>query len=339
MIIDCHGHSSAPQKLWAYRATLLATRGVDGPLRLDISDAEIAEALAIPEVGPIGHLPSLDAHGLDLQLISPRPNHLMHSEQPERIIHWFVEEAHNLIARQVALFPGRFRGVAALPQCAGAPIAGVLPELERCIRRLGFVGCLLNPDPFENGGGVSPPLGDRYWYPLYEKLCDLDIPAHVHASTSRSPRAGYSVHMINEESIAVLNLLNSDVFADFPTLKIIIPHGGGAIPYQLGRFDAMSLRQGGMRFRDRMRHLHYDTVLYNRASIELLVRTVGADRCVFGEECPGIGAVVDPETGRQMDELRPHVEALEFLSADERQMILEGNARRLFRLDAPVASA
>ena len=62
-----------------------------------------------------------------------------------------------------------------------------------------------------------------------------------HASTSKSPRAGYSVHMINEESIAVLNLVNSDVFRDFPGLKLIIPHGGGSIPYQLGRFDAMSL--------------------------------------------------------------------------------------------------
>ena len=95
----------------------------------------------------------------------------------------------------------------------------------------------------------------------------------------------------------------------------------------------MSLRQGGTRFRDRLRHLYFDTVLYNAPSIELLIKTVGADRCVFGEECPGIGAVVDPDTGRQMDELRPHVEAMAFLSDADRHMILEGTARRLFRLD------
>ncbi len=336
MVIDCHGHTSAPQRLWAYRALLLANRGVDGPSSLDITDDEIRHAMAIPETGPVGHLPSLDAHGLHLQLLSPRPNHLMHSERPEKIIHWFIEEVHNLIARQVALFPGRFRGVAALPQCAGQPIERALPELERCINRLGFVGCLLNPDPYENGGnGEAPPLGDRYWYPLYEKLCELDIPAHVHASTSKSPRAGYSIHMINEESIAIINLLDSDVFQDFPTLKLIIPHGGGAIPYQLGRFDAMSLRSGGTRFRDRLRHLYFDTVLYNRPSIELLIKTVGPDRCLFGEECPGIGAVIDPETGRQMDELRHHVEDIDFLSTADRHMILEGNARRIFRLDQP----
>jgi predicted TIM-barrel fold metal-dependent hydrolase len=333
MLIDCHGHTSAPQRLWAYRALLLASRGVDGPSQLNFTDDEIRAALMTPESGPLGHLPSLDAHGIDLQLLSPRPNHLMHSERPEKIIHWFVEAGHDLIHRQVQLFPGRFRGVAALPQCAGAPIENALPELERCVRRLGFVGCLLNPDPYENGDrGEAPPLGDRYWYPLYEKLCELDVPAHIHATTSRSPRVGYSLHMINEESIAILGLLNSDVLSDFPALKLIVSHGGGAIPYQLGRFEADSLRRGGARFRDRLRGLYYDTVIYNRASIELLIKTVGADRCLFGEECPGIGAVIDPETGRQVDELRPVVESLDFLSAADRRMILEGNARRVFGL-------
>jgi predicted TIM-barrel fold metal-dependent hydrolase len=334
MLIDCHGHTSAPQRLWAYRALLLASRGVDGPSPPDFTDDEIRAALMTPESGPLGHVPSLDAHRIDLQLLSPRPNHLMHSERPEKIIHWFIGAEHDLIHRQVQLFPGRFRGVAALPQCAGAPIENALPELERCVRRLGFVGCLLNPDPYENGDrGEAPPLGDRYWYPLYEKLCELDVPAHIHSTTSRSPRIGYSLHMINEESIAILGLLNSDVLRDFPALKLIVSHGGGAIPYQLGRFDADSLRHGGARFRDRLRSLYFDTVIYNRASIELLIKTVGADRCLFGEECPGIGAVIDPETGRQVDDLRPVVESLDFLSAAERHMILEGNARRVFGLD------
>jgi predicted TIM-barrel fold metal-dependent hydrolase len=333
MIIDCHGHTSAPQRLWAWRALLLASRGTDGPGAPEFTDDEIRLALMTPESGPLGHLPSLDAHGIHLQLLSPRPNHLMASERPEKIIHWFVAAAHDLIARQVALFPGRFRGVAALPQCAGAPIENALPELERCVRKLGFVGCLLNPDPYENGGsGEAPPLGDRTWYPLYEKLCELDVPAHIHATTSRSPRVGYSLHMINEESIAILGLLGSDVLADFPALRLIVSHGGGAIPYQLGRFEADSLRRGGKRFRDRLRSLYFDTVIYDRASIELLVRTVGADRCLFGEECPGIGAVIDPETGGQVDELVPVIESLDFLSTAERAMIFEGNARRVFGL-------
>ena len=333
MIIDCHGHMSAPQQLWAYRALLLAHRGWHGPSKVAITDDEIRAALAVPEIGPQGHLPSLDAHGTDVQLISPRPWHLMHSEQPEKLIHWFAEECHNVIARQCALFPDRFRGVASVPQCAGQPIEHGLKELERCVTQLGFVGCLMNPDPYENTGPHAPPLGDRYWYPLYEKLCELDIPAHVHATTSRSAKWGYSVHMINEESIAVIGLLNSDVFKDFPALKIVIPHGGGAIPYQLGRFDAATLRDGGTRLRDKLRYLYYDTVLYTKEALEFLIRTVGADRCIFGAECPGVAAVVDPETGREMDDLKPHIESFDWLSAADKQLIFEGNARRVFGLD------
>src|SRR4029077_117637 len=132
----------------------------------------------------------------------------------------------------------------------------VLPELERCVKQLGFKGCLLNPDPYECSGAEAPPLGDRYWYPLYEKLCELDVPAHIHATGSHSERTPYTVHFINEETIAVYNLLNSSVLKDFPALKIVVSHGGGAIPYQLGRFDAGSVRRGE-RFRDAMRKLYY----------------------------------------------------------------------------------
>jgi hypothetical protein len=116
------------------------------------------------------------------------------------------------------LFPGKWIGVAALPQTAGDPVQNAIPELERCVKQLGSVGCLLNPDPYENSGTEAPPLGDRYWYPLYEKLCELDVPAHVHGTGSRSERSPYPVHFINEESIAVFGLVNSNVFNDFPNL-------------------------------------------------------------------------------------------------------------------------
>ena len=177
---------------------------------------------------------------------------------------------------------------------AGDPIQNAIPELERCVKQLGFVGCLLNPDPYENSGTEAPPLGDRYWYPLYEKLCELDVPAHIHGTGSRSERSPYSVHFINEESIAVFGLVNSNVLNDFPKLKIVVSHGGGAIPYQLGRFEAPSLRRGtGGRFSDGMRKLYYDTVLYTEDALRLLIKTVGVDRCLFGTECPGIGSSVD----------------------------------------------
>ena len=336
MIIDCHGHISAPAELWAYKASLLSHRGSHGRGAVKVSDDEIRAAVNKVEIGPKGHLDALKDHGTDVQLISPRPFQLMQSEKPAKLVQWFTEECNNLIHRQMQLFPGLFIGVCALPQTAGDPIQGVLPELERCIKELGFVGCLLNPDPYENSGTEAPPLGDRYWYPLYEKLCELDVPAHIHGTGSRSARTPYSLHFINEETIAVYNLVNSNVLKDFPNLKIVVSHGGGAIPYQLGRFESPSIRRGGgERFSTGLRKLYFDTVLYTEDALRLLIKTVGAERCLFGSECPGVGSTINPDTGRTMDNVRPLIENIEWLTAEQKKMIFGGTATKLFKLDKP----
>lgn len=333
MIIDCHGHVSAPTALWAYKATLISHRGSHGRGKLNFTDDQIREAANTKQMGSHGHLDLLDHVGTDMQLLSPRPFQMMHSEKPGKLVHWFVEECNNVIYRQTQLFPDRFVGIAGLPQVAGAPIEEALPELERCVSELGFAGCLLNPDPYENGPvGEAPGLGDRYWYPLYEKLCELDVPAHIHATGSRSERVSYTLHFINEESIAVMNLLQSSVFEDFPDLKIVVSHGGGAIPYQLGRFDAATLMRGGERFADRIKKLYFDTVLYTPDALRLLVNTVGVDQCLFGTECPGTGSATNPATGRAMDDIKPDIEGFDFLSKDDIAKIMGGNAARIFNL-------
>jgi OH-DDVA meta-cleavage compound hydrolase len=332
MIIDCHGHVSPPTELWAYKAHILSHRGEHGRRIGEITDEEILHFANKKEMAPCGHLDMLDRVGTNLQLLSPRPFQMMHSAKPGRLVHWFTEETNNLIARSVKLMPDRFLGIAGLPQVAGDPIQNALPELTRCITQLGFKGCLLNPDPFENSGTEAPPLGDRYWYPLYEKLCELDVPAHIHATGSHSERTPYTLHFINEESIAVFGLVNSAVLKDFPSLKIIVSHGGGAMPYQVGRFQSGGLRKG-IDFLEGMRKLYYDTVLYSEEALRLLIKTVGADRCLFGAECPGVGSAVNPKTGRTMDDIKPLIEGFEWLSAAEKRAIFEDNARRVFRLE------
>lgn len=333
MIIDCHAHVSAPTELWAYKAGLLSHRGAHGRGKVNVTDDEIRAAANKKEIGPHGHLDMLKHVGTDMQLLSPRPFQLMQSEKPGKLVHWFTEECNNIIYRQTKLFPDKFVGVCGLPQVAGDPVQNAIPELERCVNELEFAGCLLNPDPYENSGTEAPPLGDQYWYPLYEKLCELDVPAHIHGTGSRSERSPYTLHFVNEETIAVYGLVNSDVFKDFPDLKIVISHGGGAIPYQLGRFESGSLRRpAGQRFSDGMRKLYYDTVLYTKDALELLIKTVGADRCLFGSECPGVGSAVNPETGRTMDDIKPHIDEISWLKAAERKAIYEDNARKVFKL-------
>lgn len=331
MIIDCHGHVSAPAELWVYKSLLLSHRGEHGRRFPELTDEQILSHTNRKEMAPCGHLDMLDRVGTDYQLLSPRPFQMMHSEKPAKLVHWFTEETNNIIARQTQLMPDRFAPIAGLPQVAGDPVDVVLPELERCVR-MGFKGCLLNPDPFENSRVEPAPMGDRYWYPLYEKLCELDVPAHIHSAGSRSGRAPYTLNFLLEETMAVYGLLESEVFRDFPELKIVVSHGGGAIPFHIGRFRSSAARRG-FEFLDQMRKLFFDTVLYSEEALRLLIKTVGADRCLFGAECPGVGSAVNPDTGNTFDDIAPFIRGFEWLSQTEKTMIFEGNARKLFKLD------
>ena len=341
MIIDSHNHVVTPKDLEAYKGGLISSRGAHGKGSTGIT----VEAMAAAKwQGTRTHLEILDEVGTDIALISARPFTLMHSEKPERIVHWFAEATNDAIAMQVKAHPDRFRGVASLPQCYGVSPANSIEELERCVNELGFVGALLNPDPGE-GEGITPPLGDEHWYPLYEKLSDLDVPALVHSATCRNPRLTYSVHFINEETISVVSLANSRVFEDFPKLKLIISHGGGAVPYQIARWRAgrfNQMRRGGRnveRFDDSIRKMYYDTCVYSKDSLELLFKVVGTDRCLFGTENPGTGTAIDPDTGKYLDDLRPVIESIEWLTGEDKERLFEKNAAAVFtRLNVPTVA-
>jgi predicted TIM-barrel fold metal-dependent hydrolase len=336
MVIDAHAHLNAPEVFYAYKARLQSAGGHHKG-SANISD----EAL---KVSADRNVALMDEVGTDVQLISPRPYQLMPSAQPTQIAHWWTEANNDLIRRTVDLHPNRFGGVAGLPVCAGRPVTEAFDELDRIAAQPQFVGVLLNPDPSE-GAGTTPALGDEYWYPLWERLVAHKLPALVHSAGCFNPRETYSEHFINEESVAVLTLMRSSTLADFPDLNLIIGHGGGSVPYQIGRWQAERLMPslGGSpdaeRFEDSLRRLWFDTVLHNPASLRLLFETVGADRCVFGTERPGSGSVKDPRTGRVMDDIKPVIEAMPELSDAEKQLILSGNARSLFtRLSVPTAA-
>ena len=341
MIIDSHAHLNAPPELYAYQAALLSSRGGQGRNGSGVTDAQLEEygdrTLAV-----------MDSVGTDVQLISPRPFQASHSATPSKVVHWWTAEVNEAIARQVQQFPGRLAGVAGLPQAYGETPEKWAGELEKAIKDLGMVGCLLNPDPSE-GSGYVPPLGDPWWYPLYEKMVELDVPALIHSASCQNGRESYSEHFITEESIAVLSLLNSEVFLRFPTLKIVVSHGGGSVPYQIGRWRAARLHPKLLTgqvlqesFDESLRRLWFDTVLHAPLALELLVRTVGADRCLFGTEKPGSGSAPDPTTGRDLDDLKPVIEGFDFLDTAEKEAIFYGNALSLYSLpalDAAVGSA
>ena len=87
------------------------------------------------------------------------------------------------------------------------------------------------------------------------------------------------------------------------------------------------------RFSEKMRNLYYDTVMYSADSLALVIKTMGADRCLFGTERPGVGTVKDPRTGKWLDEIRYLIEDFDWLSAADKKLIFEDNAKKLFKLD------
>lgn len=324
MIIDSHAHVVMPPQSFRFMAELVGGRG-NPSVPPKIADEAVRKAGE--EIVAI-----MDSVGTDLQFISPRPYLQMHSVQPARVTEIWTRHCNDLIARMVDMFPSRFRGVAGLPQhMHDSPAELCVAELERCVEQLGFVGCLINPDPTEGSALPPPGLGDPFWHPLYEAMTRLDVPGLIHSAGSCSPRESYTLKFINEESIAIVSLLGSDVFQRFPTLKIVVAHGGGAIPYQMGRFRSWTVRKGGQRsFDEQLKQLHFDTCNYSKESIELLLKVVGVPNVVFGTEKPGTGSARDPLTGRDYDDMKPVIESIEWLSAQDRADIFECNCRRLY---------
>lgn len=274
----------------------------------------------------------MDSVGTDLQFISPRPYLQMHSVKPVRVTELWTRHCNDIIARVVAMFPDRFRGVAGLPQyMQESPAERCVAELERCVNQLGFVGCLINPDPTEGSDLPPPGLGDPFWHPLYEAMTRLDVPALIHSAGSCSARESYTLKFINEESIAIVSLLGSDTFEKFPNLKIVVAHGGGAIPYQMGRFRSWSVRRGDKQsFDEQLKKLHFDTCNYSQDSLELLLKVAGVPNVLFGTEKPGTGSARDPVSGRDYDDVKPLIENISWLTAQDRSDIFECNCRRLY---------
>lgn len=324
MIIDSHAHIVVPPESYKFMAELVANRG--NP-RLK-SSGQVPDASVRAAAESI--LKIMDAVGTDIQFLSPRPYMQMHSVKPSMVPKLWVQHTNDLVHRTVRMFPDRFRAVAALPQFRDESPAACIEELRLRVEEQGFIGCLLNPDPTEGDGPPPPGLGDPFWDPLYEELCRLDVPALVHSAGSCSPRESYTLKFINEESIGIMSVIQEGLLDRFPKLKLIFPHGGGAIPYQMGRFRAWSLRNGGAYFDDELRRLHFDTTTYDRNALELLFKTVGADRVLFATEKPGTGSARDPATGRDIDDLKPVIESIELLSAEDRRNVFECNCTRLY---------
>ncbi|MDE0176075.1 MAG: amidohydrolase family protein [Defluviicoccus sp.] len=330
MIIDCHGHyTTAPTALREYRAAQV--EGLKDPsyeplpADLGISDDAIRESLEGAQ------LKLQRERGTDLTVFSPRAAGMAHQDGNEPANRYWSEICNDMIHRAVALYPDNFVGVCQLPQVPGTPPENCIPELVRCVEELGFIGCNLNPDP-TGGYWTDPPLFDRWWYPLYEKMCELDVPAMIHVSSSCNPHFHFTgAHYINGDTAAFMQLLTSDLFADFPTLKFIIPHGGGAAPFHWGRYRGLAQDMGRPPLDELLLdNVFFDTCVYHQAGIDLLTRVIPARNILFASEMVGAVRGIDPETGFPFDDTKRYIDAAQGLGPAERKMIFEDNVRHVF---------
>jgi 4-oxalmesaconate hydratase len=333
MIIDCHGHyTTAPARHAQFREQQLAWFAdprLPAPTPAVIGDDEIRETIETNQ------LALQQKRGSDLTLFSPRASAMGHHEGDQAVSLAWSRACNDLIGRVVRLYPDNFAGVCQLPQSPGAPLDDTIAELRRCVHELGFVGCNLNPDP-SGGHWTAPPLTDAHWYPLYEAMVELDVPAmiHVSASCNRNFHAT-GAHYINADTTAFMQFIQGDLFRDFPTLKFVIPHGGGAVPYHWGRYRGLAdmLKRPPLA-EHVMRNVFFDTCVYHQPGIDLLVRVIDLDNILFGSEMIGAVRGVDPQTGHYFDDTRRYIDALPLDGAAKRR-IFEGNARRVYpRLDA-----
>ncbi len=332
MIIDCHGHyTTAPAAHQKFRAAQIAVleNQAAPPKFAQISDDEIRESIESHQ------LRLQRERGTDLTLFSPRASAMGHHLGDERMSTAWTRACNDLIHRVTQLYPRNFVGVCQLPQSPDVPISHSIGELTRCVNDMKFVGCNLNPDP-SGGHWRSPPLTDRHWYPFYEKMVELDVPAMVHVSSScNASFHATGAHYINADTTAFMQLIEGDLFRDFPTLRFIIPHGGGAAPYHWGRYRGLADMLNRPPLREHvMKNVFFDTCVYHQPGIELLVKVVDVSNILFGSEMVGAVRGIDPETGHFFDDTKRYIDALD-IPASDKAAIFAGNARRVFpRLDA-----
>ncbi len=329
MIIDCHGHfTTTPPQVAAFRSRQVAEFLRTGTALAEppppVSDAEIRAGIEPNQ------LKKMNDRGVDLTIFSPKALGMDHHNADEASNVVWARYSNDLVHRVCQLYPDRFIGACQLPQAPGVPPGkAVFDELDRCIDGFGFIAANLNPDP-TGGRWSDPPLSDRtWWYPLYERLVHYDIPAMIHVSGSCNPHFNPAVatHYLNGDTTAFVQFMTSDIFKDFPTLRFVIPHGGGAVPFHWGRYRGIAQDAGLPTLEEKvLGNVFFDTCVYHQPGIDLMLEVVPTRNILFASETVGAVQGIDPRTGHAYDDTRRYIDASPRANAEQKQQIFAGNA-------------
>ncbi|HEX3176703.1 MAG TPA: amidohydrolase family protein [Methylomirabilota bacterium] len=328
MTVDVHIHFLSPLALDAARRTPdgLGVRVLDdGPRpRLVVGDEAPTRPLLEALYTLDAHTRFLDAQGIDTALFGPLMDVAGYALPPAQAARWSRAQ-NEALAETLNGAGDRHAGLAAVPLQDPALAAA---ELRFAVGSLALRGAMIDPN------ALGRPLGDRAFDPFWAAAADLEAPVVLHPFLLEAvERFGrhYLHNLVGypfETTLAAASLILGGALDRFPGLQVVLVHGGGFLPYHIGRFDRGHVTRPEARADGAgvpsgyLRRFHYDTLLQSPPALAYLVRLVGDDRVLLGSDHPfWLG---DPEPGRivRAAGLSPAAEA----------RILGDNAVRLFHL-------
>jgi aminocarboxymuconate-semialdehyde decarboxylase len=329
VIVDVHIHFLSPHAIEAARKSSerCGVRVLDEGAhpRLAVGTEEptrpLLEALYTLE----RHLAFLGAQGIDAAVFGPLMDVAGYSLPPDRATAWSRMQ-NEALATSLAEVGGRHRGLATVPLQEPKLAA---EELTFAVRSLGLRGAMVDPN------ALGRPLGDRALDPFWKAAADLGVPVVLHPFLLEAVERFGRHYLHNlvaypfETTLGAASLILGGTLDRFPSLDLVLVHGGGFLPYQIGRFDRGHATRpepradGAALPSGYLRRFHYDTLVQFAPALDYLVKAVGDDRVLLGSDHPfWMG---DPEPSRIVREAG--------LSAEQQSRILGGNATRLFRLE------
>jgi aminocarboxymuconate-semialdehyde decarboxylase len=266
---------------------------------------------------------NMNAMAVDVQVLSASLVHQGLEWADAQTAPRLARLTNDWIAKAVAAHPARLIGLGTLP--LHVPALAVA-ELERCITELRLKGVAIST----TAGGRE--LGDPQLRPFWAKAEALGAVVYIHPGGNRDPRfkrfhLWNSVGQAFEEAMAISSLMYDGVLEEFPALKICISHGGGYMPYYMGRIDRNYVEKANTRVNmkkppiEYLRMLYFDSCVYERPVLQHLVDKVGADRVLLGSDYP-VGEVMPVQ----------FVTETATLSEAQKTQIVRTNAAKLFEL-------
>lgn len=290
-------------------SALFAGRVKAGPLRPFLTDRA-------------GRLETMNRTGIDVQILSSWIDMTAYALEG-RGAATYSRRLNEMLAEEAASAPGRFLALATAPLQAPEAAAD---ELRYAVVELGMVGVEIATTV--DGTDLDQAGLDPFWAAAAELSCLIMIhPYQPLAGVEWRNNLDNMVGRPAETTLAIGNLMLSGVFDRYSDLKIVLVHGGGFLPFQLGRLDHgfrmvpnLSARNATRSPAEVARDLYYDTVLNSSRAVSALISLVGADRVVLGTDYPFEMGDLDPLATLQ---------ATPGLGPNEYEMITNGNFQRI----------